>query len=692
MVVLSPISVNTEIGPPEDDRNFYLQSLDYGNGDGVNYTYDSQGRLTSQTYEDGDTVTYQYDNDGALAVMTDSATGITTRYYYDFTGRTMKYTESASGYSHSVEYGYDTINNLTSQKEIINGVTQTTSYTYDSSNRVTSKTTNGITVEYTYDALGRISQQVTKNGSTVILTETYTYVPNSSRIASCRTVAANYDITYSYTYDDNGNILSVSDGTNTTSYVYDTANQLIRENNQEGSFTHVWVYDDAGNILSRTEYAYTTGDLEAATDTVSYDYDTEWGDLLVDYDHDQILYDTIGNPIYDNAREYIWEHGRELASIKAGSTTWSFTYDANGMRTSRTNGTTTYNYVYNGFRLVQMTVDGHTLSFTYDAAGTPVTLTADGTVYYYLTNLQGDVTGILNSNGQVENIYEYDAWGNLLYTQSIDNVLQYNPLRYRGYVYDEETKLYYLQSRYYDPIMGRFINADGMVSTGQGLLGNNMFAYCGNNPVNLYDPDGRCYRVLGFLWKVDCGKSTCPKSKNYDPSPPRAAVLYDGRYSGFLNLKQFGGKGFKSQGENIASILSATHDVESYSFSNLKEFSNAWNSLDGSYDKIYIVCHGYPGGISCAGESMSNSGNEEYSFWDLDTVSATTVYLYACNGATFDTDGNCASYAFAQLTGGSVWAVANGKLSFNYFTLTPTPSKGGVWSVTYGNTITIIED
>ena len=68
-----------------------------------------------------------------------------------------------------------------------------------------------------------------------------------------------------------------------------------------------------------------------------------------------------------------------------------------------------------------------------------------------------------------------------------------NPLRYRGYVYDEETKLYYLQSRYYDPAIGRFINADAFPSTGQGLSGNNMFAYCGNNPVSRIE-------VGGFFW------------------------------------------------------------------------------------------------------------------------------------------------------------------------------------------------
>lgn len=79
-----------------------------------------------------------------------------------------------------------------------------------------------------------------------------------------------------------------------------------------------------------------------------------------------------------------------------------------------------------------------------------------------------------------------------------DTLGAYNPLRYRGYVYDEETSLYYLQSRYYDSAMGRFINADAFATTGQGLIGNNMFAYCNNNPVNLVDHNGD-FGILAYM-------------------------------------------------------------------------------------------------------------------------------------------------------------------------------------------------
>ena len=108
------------------------------------------------------------------------------------------------------------------------------------------------------------------------------------------------------------------------------------------------------------------------------------------------------------------------------------------------------------------------------------------------------MVAILDAAGNTVVQYSYDAWGNLLSTNSNveDHPVAYNPLRYRGYVYDSETELYYLQSRYYDPELGRFLNADALVSTGQGLLGNNMFAYCGNNPSNYSDPSGMCARCL----------------------------------------------------------------------------------------------------------------------------------------------------------------------------------------------------
>lgn len=127
------------------------------------------------------------------------------------------------------------------------------------------------------------------------------------------------------------------------------------------------------------------------------------------------------------------------------------------------------------------------------------TVTWNGTTYYYAINGQGDVIGIFDVNGDCVVTYNWDnAWG---YNPEPDGPMAdtlgtLNPLRYRSYVYDEETGYYYLQSRYYDPEICRFINADNYPATGQGLTGNNMFAYCGNNPVNREDDGGNFWNFV----------------------------------------------------------------------------------------------------------------------------------------------------------------------------------------------------
>lgn len=482
-----------------NDRKYDLDSLDYGNGDKVQYEYDDKGRVIKQTYDDGDdTVTYAYDNNGNLAKVKDSVTGRTTTYYYDLTDRMMKYVEKGTNYSHSVGYEYDTKNNLSKQVEEINGTKHTTTYDYDEDNRVETVTTDGITVAYFYDDYGRIDHLVTKNGSTEILTETYTYVSptattTSSQIATYKTTSpSGYSLTYTYTYDDNGNITSINDGTKTITYTYDSANQLRREVYSDSGRWQEWTYDHNGNITMEDAVVGFSGGLGIGI-TSEYSYgESGWGDLLKYIDGTEIVYDQIGNPESYKGWAFTWEHGRQLATAQKNGTTWRYTYNADGLRTLKTNDTDTWNYIYNGSQLMQMTKGTDTLNFTYDASGTPLTVKYNGTTYYYTTNIQGDVVAILASNGTPVVSYSYDAWGNPTSPtgEKKDTLGVLNPLRYRGYVYDLETGLYYLQSRYYDPELGRFLNADVFSATGQGFVGNNMFAYCLNNPI---------------IYKDDCG-------------------------------------------------------------------------------------------------------------------------------------------------------------------------------------------
>jgi RHS repeat-associated protein len=142
-----------------------------------------------------------------------------------------------------------------------------------------------------------------------------------------------------------------------------------------------------------------------------------------------------------------------------------------------------------------MTAGTNALIFAYGANGHPMAVEYNGTSYYYVTNALGDVVAILDSTGAPVVEYTYDAWGRLLTTNgSMSGTLGlHNPLRYRGYVYDEETGLYYLQSRYYNPTICRFISADSISYLGADgtLTSYNLFVYCGNNPVNKIDPNGQ---------------------------------------------------------------------------------------------------------------------------------------------------------------------------------------------------------
>ena len=162
-----------------------------------------------------------------------------------------------------------------------------------------------------------------------------------------------------------------------------------------------------------------------------------------------------------------------------------------------------YEYIYASGKLLRQNltvaidngVANYTLDFFYDASGIPFALKYNGELFYYITNLQGDVMSIVDAQGAVVASYEYDPYGAVI--SATGSLAEINPLRYRGYVYDTESTLYYLQSRYYDPELGRFINADAFASTGQGILGNNMFAYCLNNPVVLVDTSGTAAHI-GF--------------------------------------------------------------------------------------------------------------------------------------------------------------------------------------------------
>ena len=244
----------------------------------------------------------------------------------------------------------------------------------------------------------------------------------------------------------------------------------------------------------QVQYAYTTGTPGTVQQIVSYAYgDADWKDKLTRFNGVDIAYDAIGNPIHDGVWAYTWENGRQLRRMACDATVAEFVYNADGLRVQKTvNGVTT-NYTLHGKNIVHMTKGNAELHFWYDAQNRPAIVEFNGTKYGYLYNLQGDVIGLIDSANTEVVKYTYDAWGKpLSVTGSLANTIgYYNPFRYRGYVYDVETGLYYLRSRYYNPSWGRFVNADEILGRRGLVMSHNVFIYCYNQPVSCCDEDGR---------------------------------------------------------------------------------------------------------------------------------------------------------------------------------------------------------
>ena len=170
-----------------------------------------------------------------------------------------------------------------------------------------------------------------------------------------------------------------------------------------------------------------------------------------------------------------------------------FVYNENGLRVKKTvNGVVT-DYTLHGKNVVHMTRESDELHFFYDAQNRPAVVVYNGVPYAYVKNLQGDVIAILDAAGNVVVSYVYDAWGAPIGKSGsmVETLGTVQPFRYRGYVFDEETGLYYLRSRYYNAERCRFVNADKQIGCSKNIIEKNINAYCNNNPVNFVDYNGR---------------------------------------------------------------------------------------------------------------------------------------------------------------------------------------------------------
>ena len=361
---------------------------------------------------------------------------------------------------------------------------QTIRYGYDALNRVVRLTASGpasFVQQYAYDAASRLTGSGPASGQPGVQT-TFTY-DAANRITRVLNRNSSGSVTFndlSYTFDKVGNVLSVADGSGTTSYTYDALYQLTGV--MAPGLNESYSYDATGNRLTKGSVSYTynaANQLLSASDGTTYVYD-EAGNLRTRSKAGQTT-------------TFTWDAGERLTRIDFPDATYAlYTYNDLGYRVSKRDrtGVVTY-YVYDGMNLAQEVASGGTViaSYVHDRLDRPVSMTRGGATYYYLFDRLGNVVGLVDGAGNLAVTYRYDPWGNVIATGGSNPTLA-NPFRFVGREWDAESGLYYLRARYYDPAAGRFISRDPVAGRGISPRSFNPYLYALNNPTNLADRTG----------------------------------------------------------------------------------------------------------------------------------------------------------------------------------------------------------
>ena len=581
-------------------NNGKIKKINYGNGFSEEYAYNTLELLSEicYTYDDGTTVTaysYTYNHDGTLSELTNHIEETVVEYCYDNRGRIISITERdidgvGDNSRYSVAYNFEgkicSTSNIISYAFPNSGISTlfTTSFKYGLNGGVSCETHKYLSddhkISYQYDNFNRISS-VSRDFDAFDQTITYSYLNDyedgrenrntSYLVDSYTSTIGSSSTTYNYSYDPRGNITLIEKGDVETTYTYDDLGQLTQESN--GTTVRRYTYDKAGNIVSIKSEPVSTDDdgliIRAALalpsilplEKILTYTDSEWGDQLTSFAGHTIIYDEIGNPIsYYNGTAYTFDWtGRQLTTAVRGTTNMSFTYNDSGIRTSKTVNGVKHTYKLNGSQIVSEEWEDKLLIYLYDSTGMPIGMMyrtasyakGEFDVFWYEKNLQGDIVAIYNESGTKVATYTYsDAWGNHSVTYSNgggSTGAQYNPFRYRGYYYDTDLGMYYLQSRYYDAKICRFINADSALY--HSMLGYNLYAYCENNPVIMIDITGQyCVAIMdddGNLlndWILEgassggykaAGNYVGPGSSYYNYSVRSLTAAYDARLGGY---------------------------------------------------------------------------------------------------------------------------------------------------------------
>ena len=507
----------------------------------VEYTYDSQNQLTSEAYyksgeaESYITYNYTYDTAGNLLTVSQKKGNTTTllqTYTYDdaqwhdlltaVNGQAITYDASGNPLSYGGwSFGWQNGRQLKTASKTSDGKTETLEYSYDADGIRTSKT---YTVE-TFTQLPDYTVTFTADGATVktmTVEDGYTLKDSDYPAVPTKSGYTGEWVKYTSAVHSNVTVQAKYTAVSTDHTVTFKAN---------GKTVKTMVVPD-GYVLQDSDYPPIPPRVG---------YKGSWSKVTTAIRRDTVIYASympngggIVIPTQPTSPGEIMSGGEgepvENEPVEADVPAKDETVSPQGTHVTGTQ-TVTHEYLTLNGKVARETIRTNNtltavLDFVYDESGKPFALkySTNGTsfeTYYYVLNLQGDVVKLIHyiPGFEYESVatYEYDAWGNV---SSSGRLAEINPLRYRGYYYDNETGFYYLQSRYYDPVNRRFINADSLASTGQGSLGTNMFAYCNNEPVQRFDPTGHSLRPTTTaicdggtgVFRVVTDGDTCPES------------------------------------------------------------------------------------------------------------------------------------------------------------------------------------
>lgn len=410
------------------------------------------------------------------------------------------YSVYSSGKEKTISYDNDCINTVTINKSRYTLKQQTAKFeeifSYNEHNE-----NNILTIDENH--FSKSYKTVSQNNVTTYYAPDYTFelINNSNAENTTTDISLNNHSVISniQSYDDSNNIYKkeysnlklsyekIYIGENicqdeSNHYTYNSKNQIVLTS---GLINSSYSYDERGNMLSKS----------TCNKSTIFEYSNkDWPDQLTNVDNVPLKYDANGNLISYADTDYSWDQANRLNKIKRNENTYTYTYNSDGIRTSKTiNGEKTSYDIVNGIVRAQYDNENK-LYFQYNN-GTPIGFVLNNTQYFYITNLYDDIVGIVDVSGNLIAKYFYDEWGKLLdiQTGNEDNIEQLsiakiNPLRYRGYYYDNESGMYYLQHRYYNPDLCRFISADSFDYIDN--IRTNAYAYCSNDPINCIDFSG----------------------------------------------------------------------------------------------------------------------------------------------------------------------------------------------------------